>query len=232
MTAVSPGTAATILLNAHYDSHEQYVRALARELRKEYTLIHARGLVLQLDCPDLAMERARFFQDEPLEHFREIVALHVDALNQALGDIPRDRVRLHVCWGNYDGPHTHDVPLDAVLPLLYQARVGALSLPLASPRHQHELGVLARHPLPDGVLFLPGVIDTTTNVVEHPEVVAERICRAVDAVGDRERVIASTDCGFGTFAGSELVVPSVVWAKLGALRAGAALATRRLWGRE
>ena len=231
MTAVSPGTAATVLLNAHYDSHERYVRALARELRKEYALIHAAGFVLQLDCPDLAMERARFFQDEPLERFQEMVALHVDALNQALGDIPRERVRLHVCWGNYDGPHTHDVALEAVLPLLYRANVGALSLPLAGPRHQHELRLLARHPLPDGMLFLPGVIDTTSNVVEHPEVVADRILGAVAAVGQRERVLASTDCGFGTFAGSELVAPSVVWAKLAALTAGAGLASRRLWGR-
>jgi 5-methyltetrahydropteroyltriglutamate--homocysteine methyltransferase len=230
MTAVSPGTAATILLDAHYGSHERYVRALARELRKEYALVVAQGLVLQLDCPDLAMERARFFQDEPVEGFQAIVALHVDALNRAVEGIPRDRIRLHVCWGNYDGPHTHDVPLEAVLPLLYRANVGALSLPLAGPRHQHEYRVLARHPLPDGMLLLPGVIDTTTNVVEHPEVVAERITRAVEAVGARERVIASTDCGFGTFAGSELVVPSVVWAKLEALRAGADLATRRLWG--
>ena len=232
MTAVSPGTAATILLNAHYDSHERYVRALARELRKEYRLVHARGLVLQLDCPDLAMERARFFQDESLERFQAMVALHVDAINEAIEGIPRDRVRLHVCWGNYDGPHTHDVPLEAVLPLLYRARVGALSLPLAGPRHQHEYRVLERHPLPDGMLFLPGVIDTTTNVVEHPEVVAERIARAVEAVGDRTRVIASTDCGFGTFAGSENVAESVVWAKLAALVEGAALATGRLWGRR
>jgi 5-methyltetrahydropteroyltriglutamate--homocysteine methyltransferase len=232
MTAVSPGTAATILLNAHYDSHERYVRALARELRKEYALIHARGLVLQLDCPDLAMERSRFFQDEPLERFQEMVALHVDAINQAIEGIPRDRVRLHVCWGNYDGPHTHDVPLPAVLPLLYRANVGALSLPLAGPRHQHEYRVFERHPLPAGMLFLPGVIDTTTNVVEHPEVVADRLLRAVEVVGQRERVIASTDCGFGTFAGSENVAESVVWAKLAALVEGAALATGRLWDRR
>ena len=130
MTAVSPGTAATILLNAHYDSHERYVRALARELRKEYRLVHAQGLVLQLDCPDLAMERARFFQDEPLERFQAMVALHVDAINEAIEGIPKDRVRLHVCWGNYDGPHTHDVPLEAVLPLLYRARRGR-ALPAA-----------------------------------------------------------------------------------------------------
>jgi 5-methyltetrahydropteroyltriglutamate--homocysteine methyltransferase len=220
---------ATILLNAHYDSHERYVMALAREIQKEYELIHARGFVLQVDCPDLAMERVRFFQHDPLERFQQMVALHIEAINQAIANIPPDRVRLHVCWGNYDGPHTHDVALEAVLPLLYHAKVGALSIPFANPRHQHEYKVLARHPLPDGMLLLPGVIDTTTNYVEHPEVVADRIGQAVDAVGDKTRVIASTDCGFGTFAGSEIVAHSVVWAKLGALTEGAALATRRLW---
>ena len=230
MTAASPGTIATILLNAHYDSHERYIRALAREMRKEYALIHARGLVLQLDCPDLAMERARFFQDESLEGFLKFVELHVDAINEAIAGIPPDRVRLHFCWGNYDGPHTHDVPLEPLLPLLYRARVGALSLPFASPRHQHEWKALEGHPLPDGMLLLPGVIDTTTNVVEHPEVVADRIAAAVEVVGDRRRVIASTDCGFGTFAGSEMIAHSVVWAKLAALKEGAALATKRLWG--
>jgi 5-methyltetrahydropteroyltriglutamate--homocysteine methyltransferase len=135
-----------------------------------------------------------------------------------------------VCWGNYDGPHTHDVPLGAILPVLYQAKVGALSLELANPRHQHEYKVLKRYPLPDCMLFLPGVIDSTTNFVEHPEVVADRIGQAVDAVGDRSRVIACVDCGFGTFAGSELVAESVVWAKLRALKEGADIATRRLWG--
>lgn len=230
MTAVSPGTAATILLNAYYDSHERYINALARELQKEYALIHARGFVLQLDCPDLAMERVRFFQHEPLDRFLAMVELHVDAINRAIAAIPPERVRLHVCWGNYDGPHTHDVPLEAVLPLLYRARVGALSLPLANPRHQHEVKVLRRRTPPDSMLILPGVIDTTTNYVEHPEVVADRLLQVVDAVGARERVIASTDCGFGTFAGSEMVAPSVVWAKLRALSDGAALASRRLWG--
>ena len=229
MTAASPGVMATILLDAHYQSHERYVMALAREIRQEYQLIHARGFILQVDCPDLAMERVRFFQHDPLERFQEMVTLHIDAINRATEGIPADRIRLHVCWGNYDGPHTHDVALEAVLPLLYRARVGALSIPLANPRHQHEHKVLKRHPLPDGMLFLPGVIDTTTNYVEHPEVVADRICQAVDAVGDRTRVIASTDCGFGTFAGSEMVAHSVVWAKLGALAEGARLATRRLW---
>ena len=229
MTAASPGVIATILLSAHYRSHEQYVRALAREMRKEYELIHQRGLLLQVDCPDLAMERARFFQHDSLDRFLQMVELHVDAINQATAGIPADRLRLHLCWGNYDGPHTHDVPLEAVLPLVARARVGALSLPLANPRHQHEYRVLKRHRLPDSMLLLPGVIDTTTNYVEHPEVVADRIVAAVDAMGDRTRVIASTDCGFGTFAGSEMVAHSVVWAKLAALSEGAALASRRLW---
>jgi 5-methyltetrahydropteroyltriglutamate--homocysteine methyltransferase len=229
MTAASPGVIATILLSAHYASHEQYVMALSREMRKEYELIHARGLLLQVDCPDLAMERARFFRRDSLERFLQMVELHVEAIDRATAGIPPDRIRLHLCWGNYDGPHTHDVPLEAVLPIVARARVGALSLPLANPRHQHEYRVLRQHPLPDAMLLLPGVIDTTTNYVEHPEVVADRICAAVAAVGDRTRVIASTDCGFGTFAGSEMVAHSVVWAKLAALRDGAAIASRRLW---
>jgi 5-methyltetrahydropteroyltriglutamate--homocysteine methyltransferase len=175
------------------------------------------------------MERARFFQHEPLDRFLQMVELHVDALNEATAAIPPERIRLHICWGNYDGPHTYDVPLEAILPIVYGARVGALSLPLANPRHQHEYKVLKRHLLPDAMLLLPGVIDSTTNYVEHPEVVADRICQAVEAVGDRSRVIASTDCGFGTFAGSENVAETVVWAKLRALAHGAALATSRLW---
>ncbi len=230
MTAASPGVIATIMLDAFYGSHERYIRALAREMRKEYELIVAQGFVLQLDCPDLAMERTRFFQDESLDGFLGAVALHIDAINEAIAAIPRDRVRLHLCWGNYDGPHTHDVPLEPLLPILYRAKVGALSLPLASPRHQHELKAFRQHPLPDEMLFLPGVIDSTTNVVEHPEVVADRITAAVAAVGDRTRVLASVDCGFGTFAGSMLVEESIVWTKLRALRHGADLATARLWG--
>jgi 5-methyltetrahydropteroyltriglutamate--homocysteine methyltransferase len=229
MTAASPGVIATVMLDAFYGTHERYLDALAREMKKEYELVVARGFVLQLDCPDLAMERTRFFQDEPLDRFLDAVARHVDALNAAIAAIPPDRVRLHLCWGNYDGPHTHDVPLEPLLPIVYRARVGALSLPLASPRHQHELKAFRRHPLPDGMLFLPGVVDSTTNVVEHPEVVADRLVAAVDTVGDRTRVLASVDCGFGTFAGSQLVEESVVWEKLRTLREGADLATTRLW---
>ena len=230
MTAASPGIIATTLLNAHYDSHERYVFALAREMQKEYELIHARGLLLQLDCPDLAMERTRLFQHDSLDRFLQVVETHIEAINRATAKIPADRIRLHVCWGNYDGPHTSDVPLEAILPVLYRARVGALSLELANPRHQHEYKVIRRHPVPDAMLLLPGVIDSTTNFVEHPEVVADRISQAVDAMGDPTRVIASVDCGFGTFAGSELVAESVVWEKLRALKAGAAIASARLWG--
>jgi 5-methyltetrahydropteroyltriglutamate--homocysteine methyltransferase len=152
----------------------------------------------------------------------------VEAINRATAAIPADRIRLHLCWGNYDGPHVHDVPLEAILPIIVRAKVGAISIPFANPRHQHEYKVIARHGWPDAMLFLPGVIDTTTNYVEHPEVVADRIGQAVDAIGDRTRVIASTDCGFGTFAGSEMCAESVVWAKLRALTDGAALASQRL----
>src|SRR5712691_402494 len=230
MTAAAPGIIATAMGNAYYDSHERYVFAVAKQMQKEYELIHAKGFVLQLDCPDLAMERAMLFQDVPLQRFQEVVETHIAAPNLALANIPADRVRLHVCWGNSEGPHTHDVPLEAILPLLYKAQVGALSIELANPRHQHEYAVFKRYPLPEAMLFLPGVIDTTTNYVEHPEVVANRICQAVDAVGDRSRVIASTDCGFGTYAGWNLVAESVVWAKLRTLAEGAALASARLWG--
>jgi 5-methyltetrahydropteroyltriglutamate--homocysteine methyltransferase len=230
MTAASPGIIATAMGNAYYDSHERYVFAIAKQMQKEYELIHAKGFILQLDCPDLAMERAMLFQDAPLQRFQEVVQTHIAALNEAIGNIPADRVRLHVCWGNSEGPHTHDVPLEAILPLLYQARVGALSIELANPRHQHEYAVLKRYPLPDSMLFLPGVIDTTTNYVEHPEVVVNRLCQAVDAVGDRSRVIASTDCGFGTYAGWNFVAESVVWAKLRTLVEGAAIASAHLWG--
>src|SRR6059036_2072121 len=166
MTTASPGVIATIMLDAFYGSHERYVRALAREMRKEYELIVSRGFVLQLDCPDLAMERARFFQDEPLDRFLGAVALHVDAINDAVKNIPADRVRLHLCWGNYDGPHTHDVPLDDIIEVLYGAHVGALVVSMANARHEHEYKCFSRHPLPAQMSLVAGVIDTTNNYVE------------------------------------------------------------------
>jgi len=232
MTAPSPGIVATTLLNAHYDSHATYVDALAQEIAKEYRAIHEAGLILQVDAPDLAMERVMMFQDESDEAFVKAAEMHLAAINKACAGIPRDRWRLHVCWGNYEGPHTYDIALAKVLPVFYQANTAALSIEFANPRHQHEYAAFRQHPLPQDMVLIPGVIETTSNIVEHPEVVARRIEEAVAAVGDRERVIASTDCGFGTFAGREWVAPSVVWAKLATLRAGADLASQRLWGRK
>jgi 5-methyltetrahydropteroyltriglutamate--homocysteine methyltransferase len=230
MTAASPGIICTTMLNAHYDTYERYVFAVAEQMRKEYEYIVAQGLVLQLDSPDLAMERTFLFQDKSLAEFQKIVEMHIAALNSAIRNIPPDRVRLHVCWGNYDGPHNHDVPLADILPILYQAKVGALSLEMSNPRHQHEHKVLKQFKVPDALVLIPGVIDSTTNYIEPAEVVADRICQVVDAVGDRSRVIAGLDCGFGTFAGWEVVAESVVWAKLKACSDGARLASKRLWG--
>ena len=232
MTAPSPGIVATTLLNAHYDSHATYVNALATEIGKEYRAIHEAGLILQVDAPDLAMERVMMFQDESDDAFVKATEMHLAAINKACEGIPRDRWRLHICWGNYEGPHTYDIALAKVLPVLYQANTAALSIEFANPRHQHEYAAFKKYPLPKDMLLIPGVIETTSNIVEHPEVVARRIDEAVTAVGDRERVIASTDCGFGTFAGREWVAPSIVWAKLKTLREGADLASQRLWGKK
>ena len=229
MTAASPGIIATTMLNKHYDSHERYVMAIAREMKKEYQYIHRQGFVLQLDAPDLAMERTFLFQEQSLAEFQKIVELHIAALNAAVEGIPADRIRLHVCWGNYDGPHAFDVALEDILPLLYQARVGALSIEMANPRHQHEHKAFAVHRLPSSMILIPGVIDSTTNYVEHPEVVADRIEQTVRVIGDRTRVVAGADCGFGTFAAWELVAESVVWSKLRALSEGARKASERLW---
>jgi 5-methyltetrahydropteroyltriglutamate--homocysteine methyltransferase len=229
MTAASPGIIATTMVNEFYDSYETYVFALARELRKEYELIVKSGFLLQLDAPDFGLERARMFKNQSDAEFLHAMELNVEAINRATEGIPRDRIRLHICWGNWEGPHTHDFPLARLLPVLYRAKVGALSIEFANPRHQHEYEALRQNPLPQDMILIPGVIDTTTNFVEHPEVVANRICEAVDTVGDRSRVIAGTDCGFGTSAGSEAVSPDVVWAKLAAIREGADIASRRLW---
>jgi 5-methyltetrahydropteroyltriglutamate--homocysteine methyltransferase len=228
MTAASPGIVASAMLNEHYASYDDYVMALADALKAEYEFIVAQGLVLQLDCPDLAMERHTSFADRPLADFLAFVDRNIVAINHAVANIPRDRVRLHVCWGNYEAPHDLDVPLDDILPRLYQAHVGALVLSMGNPRHAHEHRCFARHPLPADMLLVAGVIDTTTNYVEHPEVVADRIELAARAVGDPHRVLAGTDCGFDTAAGLGEVAEEVVWEKLRALRAGADLATRRL----
>src|SRR5215813_6026714 len=230
MTAASPGIICTTMLNAYYDSHERYVFAVAEQMKKEYEYIHAQGFVLQLDAPDLAMERTFLFQEKSLREFQQVVEIHIAALNLAIQNISPEHVRLHVCWGNYDGPHNHDVPLADILPILYQAKVGALSLEMANPRHQHEYKVLKKYPLPDSMILIPGVIDSTVNYIEHAEVVADRICQAVEMVGDRSRVIAGSDCGFGTFAGYEMVAEDIVWAKLKACSEGARIATERLWG--
>jgi 5-methyltetrahydropteroyltriglutamate--homocysteine methyltransferase len=232
MTAPSPGIISTTMLNAYYDSHEAYLAALAREMRKEYMAIHQAGLILQIDAPDLAMDRSVFYRDLSEAEFVKAAEMHVAALNQAIAGIPPDRIRLHCCWGNWDGPHIFDVALERILPVLYQASVGALSIEFANPRHQHEYQALRRHTLPAHMVLLPGVVDTTTNIVEHPEVVAQRLQEAVAVVGDRERIIASADCGFGTFTGREWVIEPAVWLKLKTLRQGADLASARLWGRS
>src|SRR3989475_3866243 len=229
MTAPSPGIVSTTMLNAYYDSQESYLSALAREMRNEYRAIYEAGLILQIDAPDLAMDRSMFYRDLSDAQFVAACEMHVAAINKAIEGIPRDRVRLHCCWGNWDGPHTFDVSLDLILPVLYQANVGALSVEFANPRHQHEYEAVRRHRLPDHMMLLPGVIETTSNIVEHPQVVARRIQEAVAAVGDRQRVIASTDCGFGTFTRREWVIEPAVWLKLKSLREGADLASSRLW---
>jgi len=230
MTAPSPGIISSTMMNAYYDSQESYLQALAREMSKEYRAIHEAGFLLQVDAPDLAMDRAMFFRDLSDSDFVSAIEKNIAALNKGIEGIPRDRVRLHCCWGNWDGPHVFDVALDLVLPVLYQANVGALSIEFANPRHQHEYAALRRNRLPDHMVLIPGCVETTSNIVEHPEVVARRIEEAVAAVGDRERVIAGSDCGFGTFTGREWVIEPAVWLKLRSLRQGADIASGRLWG--
>ncbi|HUC66384.1 MAG TPA: cobalamin-independent methionine synthase II family protein [Stellaceae bacterium] len=232
MTAASPGIISSTMLNAYYDSRERYLMALAREMRKEYLEIANAGLILQLDSPDLAMDRTMLFRDLTDEGFVKEAELNVAALNAAIEGIPRERVRLHCCWGNWDGPHVDDVALEKMLPVYYQANVGALSIEFANPRHQHEYAALKTHKLPAHMTLLPGVVDTTTNIVEHPQVIARRILEAVSAVGERERVIASTDCGFGTFTGREWVIEDAVWLKLKSIREGADIASAHLWGKR
>jgi 5-methyltetrahydropteroyltriglutamate--homocysteine methyltransferase len=228
MTAASPGVVSIFLANQYYPTREQYLEAIARVMRAEYEAIHEAGFVLQLDCPDLAMSRHNRFPDLSLEEFRRIAALHVEVLNEATRTIPPDRMRLHLCWGNYEGPHHLDVPLREILDLVLRARPAGISFEGANPRHEHEWRVWQEVALPPGKVIIPGVVDSTTNFIEHPELVAERIARYARAVG-RENVIAGTDCGFGTFADNDGVDPRIAWAKLGALAEGARLATRELW---
>lgn len=230
MTAVSPGFASTAIMNLYYDTDESYVFALARALKAEYELIAAEGFILQIDSPDLGMERCGYYQDKSTSAFLSAMEMHIAALNEALSGIPRDQVRLHACYGNRDGPHFHDIPCPDILPVMYQANVGAIMLPFANPRHAHEIEAFRDVPLPDSMTLIPGVIETTNNYLEHPMVVAERLCRAADCIGDRERIIAGADCGFGTMAGDTFTAEDVVWAKLESLAEGARIASGRLWG--
>ena len=226
--AASPGVIAMNLDNHYYPSQEAYVYAVADAMRYEYQAIAAAGFTLQLDCPDLAMGRHRHFKGRPLTDFLTHSALSVEALNHAVAGIPASQLRLHVCWGNYEGPHTHDVELRDVLPLVLRANVEGLVVEAANPRHEHEWEVFEQVELPADMVLIPGVIDSTTNFVEHPRLVAQRITRFARIVG-RERVIAGTDCGFGTAAARGNVATDVVWAKLATLAEGAELASKELW---
>ena len=229
MTAASPGVIAHFLRNEYYAGREAYLARLSDVMKEEYDAIAGAGFVLQVDCPDLAMGRHLAFPDLSTAEFLKVAEANVEALNHALGDIPPDRLRLHLCWGNYEGPHHRDVPLRDILPIVLKARPQAISLEGANPRHEHEWAVFKDVKLPDDKVLIAGVLDSTTNFIEHPELVAQRIVRYAEVVG-RERVIAGTDCGFGTFArSSPQVEPEIVWAKLGAMAEGARRASAALW---
>jgi len=230
ISAPSPGIIAAGMQNDYYDDLEAYVHAIAAALRTEYTTIAAAGFILQIDAPDLALERHTLFQDKSLEDFLAFVRIVVAAINSALEGIPREQIRLHVCWGNYEGPHDCDVPLEDIWPDVAKINAGAIMLSMANPRHAHEYRFFEDPAALGNRLLIPGVIDTTTNYIEHPSVVADRIERIARAVGDPQRIIAGTDCGFETAAGSKMVVEDVVWAKLRSLSEGAALASKRLLG--
>jgi len=231
MSAPSPGILATAVRNEHYDTFANYLAALGRALQVEYEAIVKNGLLLQIDAPDLALERHITHKDKPVAAFVAFVEQVVATINHALSNVPRDRVRLHVCWGNSESPHDCDVPLEDILPALQQANVGGFVLPFANPRHAHEFHCFTKHPLKDDQVLVAGVIDSLTNFVEHPEVVADRIERVAAVVGDPSRVLAGTDCGFDTSAGWGRVAEDVVWAKLASLRDGTRLASDRLFSR-
>jgi 5-methyltetrahydropteroyltriglutamate--homocysteine methyltransferase len=228
MTAASPGVISLFFRDDHYGSREAYLAAIADAMRHEYETVAKAGFVLQVDCPDLAMGRHIQYADLSVEQFRTMARLHIEALDHALAGVAPDQARIHLCWGNYEGPHHHDVPLADVIDLVFAARPRAISFEAANPRHAHEWRLFERVKVPEGKLIIPGVIDSTTNFIEHPELVAERITRYARLVG-RENVIAGTDCGFGTWVGQAAVDPDIVWAKLESLAEGARLASRELW---
>jgi 5-methyltetrahydropteroyltriglutamate--homocysteine methyltransferase len=231
MSAASPGVIAAFLVNEYYASDEEYIFALADAMKPEYDAIAAAGIVLQLDCPDLAMTRAMLDNDTLTdEEFRDQIRMHVRALNHAVRDIPPEQMRMHLCWGNGAWPHVTDIPLAAIIDVVLEARPTGLVFEAANPRHGHEWKVWKDIRLPEGKVLVPGVIDSTTNFVEHPELVAQRIVRFAEIVG-RENVIAGTDCGFGTFAGYYAVKPRVTWLKLAAMAEGAEIASDYLWKR-
>ena len=228
MTAASPGVIANFLPNDYYPTEEAYLYALAEVMKDEYNAIAASGLLLQIDCPDLAMTRVSQFSHLSVEEFKKVVELHVEVINYALKDIDPERMRLHLCWGNTEGPHHHDVPLKEIVYLVLKARPLGLSFEGANPRHAHEWKVWQDIDLPDGKLLIPGVLDTTTNFIEHPELIAQRILNYTKAVG-KENVMAGSDCGFGTSAWGRKVETNIVWAKLASMVEGARLASQELW---
>ncbi len=228
VSAASPGVISLFFRDDHYGSHEAYLFAIADAMRHEYETVARGGFILQLDCPDLAMGRHIQFAGLGLEEFRKMARLHLAALDHAVSGIPPEQLRMHLCWGNYEGPHHYDVPLADLLDLVFAARPQAVSFEAANPRHGHEWKVFERVKLPPGKIIIPGVLDSTTNFIEHPELVAERIGRYARLVG-RENVIAGTDCGFGTWVGQAAVDPDIAWAKLASLAEGARLASRELW---
>jgi 5-methyltetrahydropteroyltriglutamate--homocysteine methyltransferase len=227
MSAASPGVIAVFLQNQHYDSHEDYVFALSDAMKPEYDEIHKAGIVLQVDCPDLAMTR-QMMMDESLEEFRDRARVNVEALNRATADIPPEDMRLHLCWGNYEGPHHHDVALRDIIDIVFEARPAAISFEAANPRHEHEWNVFEDVKLPEGKVLIPGVLDSTTNYIEHPELIAQRLVRYGRLVGP-ENVMAGSDCGFATFASFLTVEPGITWAKLRAMAEGAEMASKQLY---
>ena len=230
MTAASPGTIAVFQPNEYYPSHQEYLEALGQAMREEYETIVKSGLILQIDCPDLAMGRHIRFRNAGDDEFVRNAELQIEAMNHALANVPADRVRFHVCWGNYEGPHNRDIPFAKIVSTVLKGKPQAILIEAANPRHEHEWEIWKSHKLPADKVLIPGVISSTNNYIEHPEVVAQRILRFAGLVG-RERVMAGSDCGYGTFAGFGKVHPKICWAKMKTLAEGAALASQRLWGR-